>query len=84
MITDESLADGEKRKASWKILANKGLTPHRKKENRNPRVKKRLRYEKAMKKLSSFRRVVVDKSAVGAYGGELTGIKANLTRSVKF
>jgi ribosomal protein S30 len=76
--------DDEKRMASWKILTNKGLTPHRKKENRNPRVKKRKKYEKAVKKLSSFRAVAVDKAATGPYGGERTGIRRNLTRSIKF
>jgi U3 small nucleolar RNA-associated protein 3 len=65
-------------------LANKGLTPYRKKENRNPRVKKRMKYEKAMKKLSSFKSVVVDKKTMGSYQGELTGIKKNLAKSVKF
>jgi hypothetical protein len=76
--------DDEKRMASWKILTNKGLTPHRKKENRNPRVKKRKKYEKAVKKLSSFRAVAVDKAETGPYGGERTGIRRNLTRSIKF
>ncbi|KAI8917403.1 Sas10 C-terminal domain-containing protein [Entophlyctis helioformis] len=78
------LGEDDKRKATWKILTNKGLTPHRKKIDRNPRVKKRVKYEQAKKKLSSYRRVVVDKSKLGAYAGEATGIKANLSRSVKF
>ena len=84
MDDSDRLAEGEKRKATWKILANKGLTPHRKKENRNPRVKKRIKYDKAKKRLSSYRRVAVDKAKLGRYGGEATGIKANLSRSVKF
>ena len=78
------IQDDKKRMASWRILTNKGLTPHRKKENRNPRVKKRKKYEKAIKKLSSFRAVAVDKSTAGPYAGERTGIRRNLTRSVKF
>ena len=78
------IQDDAKRMASWRILTNKGLTPHRKKENRNPRVKKRKKYEKAIKKLSSFRAVAVDKSTAGPYAGERTGIRRNLTRSVKF
>ena len=73
-----------KRQATWKILNNRGLTPRRKKENRNPRVKRKLKYESAMKKLSSTRRVAVDKSKLGAYGGETTGIKVNLSRSIRF
>lgn len=74
----------EKRKASRHILVNRGLTPYRKKENRNPRVKKRIKYEKAMKKLGSVRSVAVDKSKLGKYQGETTGIKVNLAKSVKF
>ena len=66
------------------MLANKGLTPFRKKEDRNPRVKKRLRYEKAKKKLATMKAIPVDKRKAGAYKGETTGIRSNLTKSVKF
>lgn len=69
--------------ANWKILTNKGLTPYRKKENRNPRVKKRVRYEKALKKLSSFKRIAVNRSQQGPYSGESTGIKRNFAQSTK-
>jgi U3 small nucleolar RNA-associated protein 3 len=81
IIADEDLADGDKRSVTWQILKNKGLTPHRKKENRNARVKHRNKYEKKMKKLSSFRAVA--KTQDGAYGGEKTGIRTGLARSVK-
>ncbi|KAL2919727.1 something about silencing protein 10 [Polyrhizophydium stewartii] len=81
---DEALPEDAKRQATWKILTNKGLTPHRKKENRNPRVKKRMKYEAAKKKLSSVRRVAVDKSKLGSYAGERTGINVNRSSSVKF
>ncbi|KAJ2995074.1 hypothetical protein HDV02_001106 [Globomyces sp. JEL0801] len=74
-----------RRKATYKILSNRGLTPRRKKEDKNPRVKKRKKYEKAKKKLSSFRRVAVDKTKLkGAYAGEITGINRNVARSTKF
>ncbi|KAI8067846.1 Sas10 C-terminal domain-containing protein [Gongronella butleri] len=78
----EHVDDGEKRQASWKILKNKGLTPRRKKEDRNSRVKKRHQYDKKLKKLSSTRQI--HKPLAGSYGGEATGIKANVSRSVKF
>ncbi|TPX63815.1 hypothetical protein SpCBS45565_g06338 [Spizellomyces sp. 'palustris'] len=84
LYDDNDLTEGTKRPASYKIITNKGLTPYRKKERRNPRVMKRLRYEKAVKRLGSFKRVAVDKSSLGAYEGEKTGIKANLARSVRF
>ncbi|ODV78977.1 uncharacterized protein CANTADRAFT_90090 [Suhomyces tanzawaensis NRRL Y-17324] len=73
-------ADG-KRAINYQILKNKGLTPHRKKEYRNSRVKKRKQYEKAQKKLGSVRQVY--KGDSGPYQGEKTGIKKGLSRSVK-
>ncbi|KAJ2955768.1 hypothetical protein NQZ79_g8278 [Umbelopsis isabellina] len=82
IISEEDLADGDKRGVTWQILKNRGLTPHRKKENRNARVKHRNKYEKKMKNLSSFRAVA--KTPTGAYGGETTGIRTGLARSVKF
>ncbi|ORZ21611.1 Sas10 C-terminal domain-domain-containing protein [Absidia repens] len=81
MDSNYVVEDGHKRLASWQILKNKGLTPHRKKENRNGRVKKRHQYEQKMKKLSSVRQVV--KPLAGTYGGESTGIRSNVSRSVK-
>jgi U3 small nucleolar RNA-associated protein 3 len=74
---------GGKRPASYQILSNKGLTPFRKKENRNPRVKRRNRYEKAVKKLHTVKQVAADRKTIGKYGGEMTGIKTHLARSTK-
>ncbi|CCH44579.1 hypothetical protein BN7_4145 [Wickerhamomyces ciferrii] len=78
----EDLGDDGKRAINYQILKNKGLTPHRKKDNRNSRVKKRKKYEKAQKKLKSTRAVFTQPT--GAYEGEKTGIKKNLSKSVKF
>ncbi|AMD20485.1 HDL259Cp [Eremothecium sinecaudum] len=78
------VADGDgKRAINYQILKNKGLTPKRKKDNRNARVKKRKKFEKAKKKLKSVR-AVYSGGQNGAYEGEKTGIKKNLTKSVKF
>jgi hypothetical protein len=79
---EESIAEGQKRAVTYEIVANKGLMPHRKKANRNPRVKKREMYAKALVARKGQVREVV-KGAAGAYGGELTGIKANVARSRK-
>ncbi|KAI5811686.1 Sas10 C-terminal domain-containing protein [Peziza echinospora] len=73
-------ADG-KRAIGYTIEKNKGLTPHRKKDVRNPRVKKRKKYEAAQIKLRSKKATY--KPLAGAYGGEATGIKTNLVKSVK-
>lgn len=77
----EELGEDGKRAINYQILKNKGLTPHRKKENRNSRVKKRMQYEKAKKKLLSVRQVY--KGDAGPYEGEKTGIKKGISRSVK-
>ena len=57
------------------ILKNRGLTPHRPKAVRNPRVKKRQKFEKAKKRVSSQKAVY--KGGIGDvanYGGEKSGI----------
>ncbi|KAI8077851.1 Sas10 C-terminal domain-containing protein [Halteromyces radiatus] len=79
--SDYKVEDGDKRLASYQILKNKGLTPHRKKENRNGRVKKRHQYEQKMKKFANVRQVA--KPLTGTYGGETTGIKSHVSRSIK-
>lgn len=78
----ERVGEDGKRALNFQILKNKGLTPNRRNDNRNARVKKRKRYEQAKKKLKSVRQVYDDKNR-GPYSGEKTGIKKGLSRSVK-
>jgi U3 small nucleolar RNA-associated protein 3 len=78
---DDSVEVGQKRAASYQIMKNRGLTPHRKKANRNPRVKKRQQYNKAVIRRKGAVRDII--TGVNNYGGESTGIKANLSRSRK-
>ena len=80
---EQQVGPDGKRKITYAIEKNKGLIPKRKKEVRNPRVKKKLRYEQKMKKLSSIRPVYKGGEGKGGYGGELTGIKTNVVKSVK-
>lgn len=75
-------ADG-KRAITYAIAKNKGLAPKRKKEVRNPRVKKRKKFDEKMKKLGSMKQVYKGGEGRGGYGGELTGIKTNIVKSVK-
>lgn len=82
VVEGEVDADG-KRAIGYVISKNKGLAPKRKKEVRNPRVKKRMKYEEKMKKLSSVRAVYKGGEGRGGYGGEKTGIKTGLVKSVK-
>ncbi|KAK9375811.1 Sas10 C-terminal domain-containing protein [Lipomyces chichibuensis] len=79
---EETIGEDGKRAVNYQILKNKGLTPKRNKDNRNPRVKKRKKYEKAKKKLASMKQVY--KAPEGPYSGEKTGIKKNISRSIKF
>ena len=72
-----------KRKITYAIEKNKGLTPHRKKEVRNPRVKKRKKFDEKKKKLGSIKPVYKGGEGRGGYGGELTGIKKGLVKSTK-
>lgn len=72
---------GDKREITYQIAKNKGLTPHRKKEQRNPRVKHKLKYRKA--KIRRKGAVREPRTEVTRYGGEPSGIKANVKKSIK-
>lgn len=78
----DEVSDGKKRAASYEIIKNRGLTPHRKKANRNPRVKKREMYAKAVINRKGQVREVIT-GAAGSYGGESTGIKSGIAKSRK-
>ena len=81
---DKGLPNGAKRGITYAIEKNKGLAPKRKKEVRNPRVKKRKKYEEKQKRLKSIRPVYKpEREGKGGYGGEMTGIKRGVVRSVK-
>lgn len=81
-VQEEIGPDG-KRAITYQIAKNKGLTPKRNKDSRNPRVKKRKKFDEKKKKLGSIRQVYKGGEGRGGYGGELTGIKKNLVKSVK-
>ncbi|KAI5203585.1 hypothetical protein E4T39_04103 [Aureobasidium subglaciale] len=83
VIEKEEVGPDGKRAISYAIEKNKGLTPHRKKDVRNPRVKKRKKFEEKKKKLASIKPVYKGGEGKGGYGGELTGIKKGLVRSTK-
>jgi U3 small nucleolar RNA-associated protein 3 len=83
VVQAETVGEDGKRKISYLIEKNKGLTPHRKKENRNSRVKKRMKYEDKKKKLASMKPVYKGGEGRGGYGGEMTGIKKGLVKSTK-
>jgi len=78
----EKVKSDERRGASYEMIANRGLVAHKKKINRNPRVKKRVAYERALVRRKGQVREMREGEA-NTYGGELTGIRANVSRSRK-
>ncbi|KAJ9668623.1 something about silencing protein 10 [Coniosporium apollinis] len=83
VIEQEVIGQDGKRAITYAIQKNKGLTPKRKKDVRNPRVKKRKAFEDKKKKLGSIRQLYKGGEGRGGYKGELTGIKKGLVKSVK-
>lgn len=79
--SEEIGGDVGKREITYQIAKNKGLTPHRKKEQRNPRVKHKLKYRKA--KIRRKGAVREARTEITRYGGEPSGIKANVKKSIK-
>lgn len=77
----EDVGENGKRAINYQILKNRGLTKRRRKDDRNSRVKRRRKYAQAQKKLKSVRAVY--RTPKGPYGGEESGIKKNISRSVK-
>ncbi|KAH6911360.1 Sas10 C-terminal domain-containing protein [Coprinopsis sp. MPI-PUGE-AT-0042] len=82
-IVEDDDASGP-RSLTRAILKNRGLTPHRSKAVRNPRVKKRQRYDQAKKKLSSQKAIYKGgvSETKGTYGGEKSGI-SKVIKSVR-
>ena len=82
--TENAAVDEEvvgKRGINYQISKNKGLTPHRPKEQRNPRVKHRMKFRKAtIRRKGAVRE---PRKEDKRYGGEVSGIKATVVRSVK-
>lgn len=84
MTNEAELDESGKRLITRQIEKNKGLTPKRSKDVRNPRVKKRKKYEKKKIALKGRQQVyVVGDRRRGNYGGEESGINKNVVRGVK-
>lgn len=80
-ISEEMQNTEEKRAITYQIAKNKGLTPHRKKEQRNPRVKHRNKYRKAkIRRKGAVREV---RKELTRYRGEISGINVTAKKSIK-
>lgn len=76
-----ALEDG-RRAASREIVQNRGLAPRKPKNNRNPRVKKRDKFRRAIiRRKGQVRDTVNVNTDRFNYGGEATGIRAQISRS---
>jgi U3 small nucleolar RNA-associated protein 3 len=83
-LDEGDVDESGKRLITRQIEKNKGLMPHRSKDVRNPRVKKRKKYEKKKKALKGRQQVYqVNDRRRGAYGGEESGISKNIVKGVK-
>ncbi|XP_062579432.1 something about silencing protein 10-like [Saccostrea cucullata] len=78
---DEEAEDGGKRARTYQIEKNKGLTPAKKKELKNPRVKHRMKYRKA--KIRRRGQVRDVRTETSRYGGEISGIRSGIKRGIK-
>ena len=79
---EEEMDVDEKRDVGGKIMANRGLTPHRNKEHKNPRKRLRGKFEKAVVRRKGQVRSMREDG--GEYAGEQSGIKTSVTKSRKF
>lgn len=81
METEEVEDENTKRQITRQIAKNKGLTATKRRELRNPRVKNKIKFRKAVIRRKGAVREV--RSKVELYGGEASGVKTHLKRSIK-
>ncbi|CAM4732044.1 hypothetical protein PO909_020419 [Leuciscus waleckii] len=82
LVEKEQMEGDAKRRITYQMSKNKGLTPKRKKIDRNPRVKHREKFRRAqIRRKGQVREVRREETR---YSGEWSGIRAGVKRSVKF
>ncbi|NXO19034.1 SAS10 protein, partial [Oriolus oriolus] len=85
VFEEAAVSEGEdpskKRGVTYQMIKNKGLTPKRRKIDRNPRVKHREKFRRAkIRRKGQVREV---RRELHRYAGELSGIRAGVKKSRK-
>ncbi|NWX63004.1 SAS10 protein, partial [Promerops cafer] len=85
VLEEAEVSEGEdaskKRGVTYQMIKNKGLTPKRRKIDRNPRVKHREKFRRAkIRRKGQVREV---RRELHRYAGELSGIRAGVKKSRK-
>ncbi|NXD26291.1 SAS10 protein, partial [Spelaeornis formosus] len=85
VLEEAAVSEGEdaskKRGVTYQMIKNKGLTPKRRKIDRNPRVKHREKFRRAkIRRKGQVREV---RHELQRYAGELSGIRAGVKKSRK-
>ena len=73
--------DDDKRGITYQMFKNKGLAPKRNKDQRNPRVKHRHKFEKAKVRRKGQIRSI--RTETKRYSGESSGINMRVKKGVK-
>lgn len=76
------MGDRIQRNINYDIEKAKGITRKRKREDKNPRVKRRRQFEK-MEKAHKIKVQQFKEGPQSVYAGEQTGIRAGLKKSTK-
>ena len=77
----KTMSEDDRRAVSRQIKANRGLVRSRPKDRKNPKTANRLRYEKRLVARSGAVQEFKGSQAAN-YGGQATGIKTTLTKSI--
>ncbi|RWS28673.1 transmembrane protein 87A-like isoform X1 [Leptotrombidium deliense] len=75
----DNVEESSKRAITYQIAKNKGLTPKKKKELRNPRVKHRTKFKKALVRRKG--QVRQPRKELHKYSGEMSGIRSSVIKS---
>lgn len=77
------MGEAIQRNINYDIMKAKGIVRKRKKEDKNPRVKKRHQYDKLVKKHKTRVQEYADGKPQGVYTGEKSGLRAGVKKSTK-